>query len=126
MDEKELVENYIELRDMVEMKEKKFKTWAAEKKTLMRQIEGTLMAKLDQMGAQSVRTAAGTFSRVTKRNLSTADGTIFFNWCVDKGLPEMLEKRASKLAVLEWADEHGVLPPGLNLSSELTVQIRRS
>ena len=35
-------------------------------------------------------------------------------------------KAAMAATVLEWADEHGTLPPGLNLFSELTIKIRRS
>ena len=126
MDEKELVQNYIELRDALAAGKKKFESWQGEKKAVMEKIEAALMKKLDAMGAESVRTEAGTFFKETQRSLTVGDGTIFFEWCMKNDFGEMLEKRPSKAAVLEWADEHGSLPPGLNLRQELTVRIRRS
>lgn len=126
MDLEELIGQYIALRDKRAALKKVFTEKDDALKAAMSAAEAVALEKMNSVGADSIRTSAGTVFKETKRSVTTADVETFFNYVRETESWDMIEKRPARATVLEWADEHGTLPPGLNLFSELTIKIRRS
>lgn len=126
MDLEELVGNYIALRDKRAALKKKYTEKDDVLKAAMESAEAMALKQLDAVGAKSIRTDAGTVFKEEKRSVTTADASVFFDYVREHNAWDMIEKRPARATVLEWVDEHGSLPPGLNLYSELTIKIRRS
>ena len=126
MDLEELIGNYIVIRDKRAALKKKYTEKDNVLKAALADIEAIALKHMDAISAKSINTTAGTVSRHTTRSVTTADAETFFDYVWSNNAWDLLEKRPSKSTVLEWADEHGTLPPGLNLFSELTIKIRRS
>jgi hypothetical protein len=126
VDLEELIGNYIALRDKRAALKKKFTEKDDTLKAAMSAAEAVALERMEEIGAASIRTGAGTVFKETKRSVTTADVETFFNYVRETESWDMIEKRPARATVLEWADEHGTLPPGLNLFSELTIKIRRS
>ena len=126
MDAEEIIRNRIALRDKQAALKKKYTERENELKAAMSALDAMLLEQMQAIGAESIRTTAGTVYKETKRSVTTADVETFFNYVRETESWDMIEKRPARATVLEWADEHGTLPPGLNLFSELTIKIRRS
>jgi hypothetical protein len=85
-----------------------------------------LLKQLEATGAESVRTKSGTAFKTTKTFASVADWDATLTYIVDQGLFNLLERRVSKQAVLEFKEEHNDLPPGVSWREELAISVRRS
>lgn len=122
----EQVEGYIALRDKKEEIRAKYQARINEIDKVMSQVEANLLSHFGETGVDSVRTDAGTAYKETKRQVGTADWDTFLSFVKDNDAWEMLTRKPVQTAVLEWAEDHEDLPPGLNLRSEVTIKIRRS
>lgn len=126
MDLEDLISKYISLRDKRAQLKKAYQAKDDVLKAAMDAAEAAALKRMEDLGAKSIRTDAGTVYKEEKRSVTTADAETFFNYVREHNAWDMIEKRPAKATVLEWVDEHGSLPPGLNLYSELTIKIRRS
>lgn len=117
----EVVERYIALRD----KKAALKAEAAEIQSQMDGIETKLLAAFEKVGVDSVKTPFGTAYSTTRTSATVADKEAFMahvRACEDWAL---LEIRAAKLAVDQYKEMHGDLPPGVNWSETVVVNIRK-
>lgn len=121
----EQVEGYISLRDKKAEIKAKYQAKIDEIDKVMLQVEANLLSHFGETGADSVATPVGTAYKSTKSQVSAPDWDSFIGFVKENEAWEMLEKRPAKNAVLEWAGEHERLPPGLNLRTEVTINIRR-
>lgn len=124
MNIEDLVAEYVALRD------KKLEVTAHAKDLVGRledKMSGLEVEILKAMGegVESIRTKAGTAYKSTKRSTSVAGWDNFLPWVQQTDNWHMLTRAANKTAVLEYLDEHEELPPGINLYSELTININR-
>jgi hypothetical protein len=126
MDLEEIVATYISLRDKRAELKKRYTQRDDVLKAAMEAADAAALQKLEEIGAESVRTAAGTVFKDRKRSVTLADRETFLAYVKDGDRWDMAQVQANKSAVLECLDEQGTLPPGLNLYSELTIKIRRS
>lgn len=120
----ELAARYVAIRD------EKAKL-AAERKVMddkisnaMRKIEGMLLDQLNTIGAESVRTSAGTCYKSIKTSAIVSSRDEFMPFALEN--PQFLESRANKTAVEEYLETTGELPPGVRVTRAVTVNIRRS
>ena len=121
-----LVERYIQLRDHITAREAAHKAEIAKFKEAQARIEKHLLAHLNTTGASSVSTAHGTFFKAERSSATVADWALALDYIKSNDLWNMLDKRVNKTAVKEFLEEHGDLPPGVDLRRELVVQIRRA
>jgi len=126
MDLEEIVATYISLRDKRAELKKKYTQRDGVIGAAMDAAEAHALKKLEEIGAEMARTAAGTVFKDRKRSVTLADRETFLAYVKDGDRWDMAQVQANKSAVLECLDEQGTLPPGLNLYSELTIKIRRS
>lgn len=121
-----LVDRYLNLRNARDEMKKVFAERMAPINEEMGQVEASLLKLLDSIGAQNARTESGT-AYISKRTSITVNAwDDFLTYVRDNDLWQLLEKRVSKSAAAEYQEENGVYPPGLDVSTERVINIRKS
>lgn len=126
MKTQQLVDLYIRLRDRRAQRKKAFENDDAADKGHQEKIEHLLMKQFQEEGTTSVSCDAGTAYTSVKTSATVADWDAIFGFIKEKELWQFLEHRVSKSAVDEYVTEHQELPPGVNMSRAITVNVRRS
>lgn len=122
----DVVGKYIELRDRKAQMKKEFSVKVEKIDEAMAKIENAILATFDKMGGvQSIRTTHGTPYVNLRESVTVADRDNYFDFVRENEAWDMLESRANKTAVLQYKEEHGELPPGLNYRAERTINIKR-
>jgi hypothetical protein len=122
----ELIENYVYLRDE---RTKADATFAAFRKeefdTPMQEIENKLLDALNRMGTDSLKTKSGTAYKKTSVSVTTADTAEFRRHVIGIEGWELVDWRPNKTAINDLIANGEPLPPGLNRSTFLSVNINR-
>lgn len=148
-DIKAVVERYIQLRDEKASIAERHKTELSPIVEGMDVIERWLLAQMDQMGVDSLKTTAGTPYKAVTKSVKMIDPEAYkrfvFEDVIDAmeridptNMPDMMglltnsikwdliDFRPLKKGVTELIEETGELPPGLEVSQFQTINIRRS
>ena len=88
-------------------------------------IEGMLLERMNNREEESVRTPSGTAYKSHRTSVSILDWEAAFDFVQEHGLYHMLERRLSKAAVEEYLEAQGELPPGVKLTTEIQVNVRK-
>jgi len=121
-----IIEGVIALRQKKSELKKEFDGKAAEIEDAIKLAEAVLLEHFQKTGTESARTAAGTAYKSVRRFTSTADWESFLEFVRENEAWDMLTKKPANSAVLEWAEDNGQLPPGINARTEITINIQRS
>lgn len=124
MNIEELVAEYVALRDKKSEVTAHAKELVGRLEDKMSGLEAEILKAMGD-GVESVRTKAGTAYKSTRRQTSVSGWDDFLPWVQQTDNWHMLMRAANKTAILEFLDEHEELPPGINLRSELTININR-
>ena len=119
------VEKFVKLRDKIGELEDKQKEEIAPYKDMLEKLSGMLLDHLNQISADSVRTSAGTVSRLSKHTATIADMSAFWTWVVTQGEFDFVDKKANAVAVREFIEKHKTPVPGVNFSTRQVVGVRR-
>jgi len=122
----ELVDTYIKLRDAKSQLAKQHKEKVAKIDGMIDKIEAALLEQMNTLGVESVRTEQGTAYKSTLTSATVADWDACLDFIKQNEAWEMLEKRVKKDYVTHYVEEKGDLPPGVNIRTEVTVNVRRS
>ena len=87
----------------------------------MKSVEAECLRRMQEDGADSVKTPEGTVYQKMHTNLSVSDRSAFFEWLKSTNEWEMADLRASKRVIRERVEGGGELPPGLNMTQILSV-----
>lgn len=121
----ELVAIYIGLRDAKKAAEAEFKKSMERTNQGMEKLEGLLLIKLEELGADSLACPEGTVYRNTQHSATVQDRTVFREWVESTGNWDAVDLKANKVAVRELL-EAGTEVPGVKFTSVHTVGVRRS
>ena len=108
--------------DMIEAEAKKKK---AEIKKIMLDLENWITLKAQDDGLENVKTPYGTAYWSTHYTASVANPSAFKDFVVQTGAFDLMETRASKLAVKSYIEGHGEAPPGVNFSAIKVFNLRK-
>lgn len=122
----DLVEKYIKLRDKKAALKAEFTKKTEKLDEVTDQIEGILLSLFKQQGLSSVKTPDGTAYTSHRVSAKVEDWDAALAFIKKNKLWHMLERRVGKEAVAQYNEEHGQLPPGVSMTEEITVNIRRS
>jgi hypothetical protein len=149
----DVVKKYIELRDAREVETKAFSATMAEKYgSPMETIEKWILSFLESNGIDNIKTPSGTPYKAVTKSVKMADPQAFKefvfkpvidalnSWAATTGaavpdimsllhqgaLWDMIDFRAGKKGVVEYAEETGAIPPGVTLDQFTTLNIRRT
>ncbi len=93
----------------------------------MKTVKTAILDHMKELGAESLRTDAGTVYRTVRTTYSTNDWDSMNKFILEHSVPEILEKRIHQTNMKAFLEEHpDVLPPGLNANMEYSVTIKRS
>lgn len=121
----EAVAAYIKLRDTKKEIVAKQKDELVPINKKMNRVEGWLHRELNRMHADHIGTEQGTVYKTTRTSVKVQEWDQFLPFVLENGLTHMLERRASKEAVSEYLEANGELPPGLSITHDEAVNIRR-
>lgn len=121
-----LVSVYIKLRDQKTQIRRELEEKEAELDGKMNTVKEALLEHCKATGAESVRTAEGTFYRSIKSKYWTSDWDAMNKFILENNAVDLLEKRLHQTNMRTFLEENPEkLPPGLNVESEYTITIRR-
>jgi phage tail tube protein FII len=120
------VEQYVMLRDKIKKLDDEHKEKMKIFRETLEKLNGVMLAHLNDMNGESVRTDAGTVYRTEKKSASIADGDAFMRYVVGEEAWDLLDRKANVTAVADFIEEHKSPPPGVNFTTAFVVGVRRS
>ena len=82
---------------------------------------------MKEQNLQTVRTASGLVTMMTKTRYSTNDWDSFKKFILEHQIPELLEQRIAQGNMATFLEENpGVVPPGLNSNTEFDIRVTPS
>lgn len=122
-----LVSTYIKIRDKKNEIAKELAEKEAEYNSKLDIIKKALLEHCNDAGVESVRTSNGTFYRTVKKKFWTSDWDSMNKFIVENNAVDLLEKRLHQGNMRVFLEENpDLLPPGLNVDSEYTINVRRT
>ena len=119
-----MIGKVIELRDRVDAKTRAYKDSIKQDETDIDLLENLLLAEINKLDGQSIKTANGTALRTTLTSFRVADRETWVNWVIANNQGDLLTLHVAKEAVKEYTDQNG-LPPGLNMTTIHRCNVRR-
>ena len=120
-----LVEKYIALRDKKEAIAKRHTAELQPYRNAMEQIEAVLLTHLNDARLESMRALGGTAYKTTRTSAKVVSWATVLDYIREKEMWELLEARVSKVAVEAVVAETGAGIPGVEITRETCVQVRR-
>jgi len=120
-----LAGKYVKLRDKIHDLEAEQKKQIAPYKDTLEKLSDYMLEHLNRLSADSVKTSAGTVSRLSKHTASIADMSAFWTWVVAQGNFDFVDKKANVTAVHDFIETHKIPVPGVNFSTRQVVGVRR-
>jgi len=120
------VQRYMELRDKKSALKAEYDAAKAQIDAKMDKLEALLLGAMDKNGLESFKTPFGTPYVTTRTSVTTADRSVFLEFVKSHEDWDMLEVRPAKAAVEVYVQQHGDVPPGVNLRTERVVNVRKS
>jgi|TARA_R110000868_G_scaffold27351_3_gene104037 phage host-nuclease inhibitor protein Gam len=118
---------YVKLRDKKAQMKAEYQDAVAPVQEKMDKLEAKLLEVFNTTGMDSIKTEFGTAYTSTRTTASVADRDVFMDYVKANEEWSLMEVRASSTAIKQFQEaSDGDIPPGINLSVERTVNIRRS
>ena len=121
-----LAKIYRKLRSKIADLTQEYDTQVEILKAQQEEIKNAMKDQMKTMGVTSVRTTEGTVVLSVKTRYSTQDWDEFKKFVIAHEAIELLEKRIAQTNMKQFLEENpGVVPPGLNSTSEFDISVRK-
>jgi hypothetical protein len=121
-----LVKIYRKLRTRMTELTQAYDTQAEVLKAQQDEIKNAIKEQMKAMGVTSVRTTEGTAVMSVKTRYTTQDWDSFKKFMIEHEAIDLLEKRIAQTNMAQFLEENpGVVPPGLNSTSEYDISVRK-
>ena len=118
---------YIKIRDARAKLKSDYEAKDTELQEQMDVIEEQLLEACKSIGADSIRTAAGTVIRSVKNRYWTNDWDSMYSFVREHDAFGLLERRIHQINMKQFIEENpNLLPMGLNTDSRYSIVVRRS
>lgn len=122
----ELVEAYLNQRNLLRAREEEVKTELAGMKETLDEFATKLLAVCNEQNADSIKTAAGTVSRRVQSRFWASDWDAMYGFINENDAPFLLERRIHNGNMQQFMSENPEAhPPGLQLDSKYVIQVRK-
>jgi len=125
MDVGKRIEQYVLLRDRIKTMNDEHDVKTKPFREMLEKLGNDLQKYLLDTNQDSAATASGTAYLTTTASASIADGAAFREFVIDQALWDMLDWKANKTAVEDYAKEHNAFPPGVNFTRMQKIGVRR-
>jgi hypothetical protein len=123
----ELAAVYIKIRDERARLKQDFEHKDIELEAQMNLLGEEMLNLCKELGADSIRTPAGTVIRTVKSRYWTNDWDSMYQFIKDNDAFGLLEKRLHQTNMKDFLSENpDVYPKGMNVESQFTVTVRRA
>jgi hypothetical protein len=119
------MEKYRELRTQKEALQERHKVELLPVREAMDEIEIHLLRVMEDTGLSSLSSGDATAYKQTRRSARIADPHAFRAWVEAQNRPDFYENRVSKDVLDNWLEQGNDLPPGVEINSEVIVNIRK-
>lgn len=126
MDANKMVQMYVAFRDKIATKKKEQTEELVPLNLAMAKLEAMILDELNKIGAESIRTEHGTAYKSTRTSTKVVDWAQTLAFIREHGVWELLEARVSKTAAEAVMTDMNQAIPGVNVSRETTLGVRRS
>ena len=121
-----LAKIYRKIRTNIATLTQEYDTKVEELKAQQDEITNAMKDQMKAMGVTSVRTSEGTVVLSVSTRYNTQDWDSFKKFVVEHSVVDLLEKRIAQTNMRQFLEENpGLVPPGLNSSSEYSVSVRK-
>jgi RAB protein geranylgeranyltransferase component A len=121
-----LVKIYRKLRSRMTELTQEYDTKTEVLKAQQEEIKHAIKDRMKAIGVTSVRTPEGTVVMSVKTVYDTQDWDSFKKFIIEHDAVDLLHKRIAQLNMAQFLEENpGVVPPGLNSSSEYDISVRK-
>ena len=121
-----LAKIYRKLRGKIADLTQEYDTQVEVLKAQQDEIKNAMKDQMKTMGVTSVRTTEGTAVMSVKTRYYTQDWDEFKKFVLAHEAVELLEKRIAQGTMSQFLEENpGVVPPGLNSTSEFDISVRK-
>lgn len=122
-----LVKAYIKMRDARSALKSKYEEEDGKIKDDMEKVESLLLDMCKTNGMDGIKTQYGTASRTVQTRYWTGDWSAMHDFIYTNNAIDLLERRIAQGAMRDFLKENpDKLPPGLNVDSRYTINVRRS
>jgi len=117
---------YIKMRDKRKELLAKYEEEDKKIEAQMIMVEEELLRLCKTIGADSIKTQAGTVFRSVRTRYETTDWENMYAFIKEHDIPQVLERRISTTNMKQFLDENPTLMPvGMNVNNRYTVTVRR-
>lgn len=117
---------YIKMRDKRKELLAEFEAQDSKIEAQMDMVAEELLKLCKDIGADSIKTQAGTVFRSVRTRYETTDWESMYNFILEHDIPQVLERRISTTNMKQFLDENPTLMPvGMNVNNKYTVTVRR-
>jgi len=121
-----LTKVYIKMRDKMSELTRTYETELEDIKAQQAEVAGAMKDIIRTVGGTGMKTQYGTVSLKTNTRFYAQDWDAMGQFIVDNAAPQLLEKRIAQKNMQEFLEQNpGVVPPGLNTMSEITVSVTK-
>ena len=121
-----LAKIYRKIKERIDGLTQEYDTQIETLKAQQDEVRFAMKDQMKSMGVKSVQTSFGTVSMVTKTRYNTQDWDSFKRFIIENEAVDLLEKRIAQSNMAQFLTENpGLVPPGLNSSSEYDVSVRK-
>jgi len=121
-----LAKIYRKIRSQLAELTQEYDTKVETLKAAQDEIKNAMKDQMKALGVTSVRTLEGTVVLSVKTRYNTQDWDSFKKFVVEHDAVDLLEKRIAQTNMGQFLEENpGVVPPGLNSSSEYDISVRK-
>lgn len=116
---------HIKTEEHIKELEKKHSEELKPYKDTLKKLAGIFTEQLVSVKQDSAVTPEGTIHWEVKYTAPVQDKAEFMKFVIDNKEFDLLERRASSVAVRDWSIRNGKLPPGVKLNPSRTVVVNR-
>lgn len=123
----ELVKTYLTIRDAKSTLYREYTLKSGQLEEEMKQIEAVLIDECNHIGADSIRTNAGTITKSVKEEYSCGNWDEFKQFVIQENALELLAQKIHQSNFREFMANHGGegLPPGISSVREFRAVVRK-
>ena len=123
----ELVKTYLTIREAKSNLYREYQNKNGQLEEELKQIEVVLLDECSQIGADSIRTNAGTVTRTVKEDYTCGNWDEFKQFIIQENALELLAQKIHQSNFREYMANHGGdgLPPGISSVREYKATVRK-
>jgi len=122
----QVIAAYLKLRHQKEALQEEHKLQLKPMSDSLTKLEGWIQNELQKLGLTNFKGPSGTAFLQTSTSCSVKEWDATLKWILENGAHEFLEKRVAKSVVQEYVEQHGEAPPGIQVTRETEVRVRKS